>query len=55
LDSVHSVFGKVVGGIDVLMKMEAVEVDKKDRPKTSIKIEDCLVFVDPYKEVDEQV
>lgn len=37
------------------MKMEAVDVDKKDRPKTSIKIEDCLVFVDPYKDVDEQM
>lgn len=35
--------------------MEAVDCDKKDRPKSSIKIEDCMVFVDPYKEVDEQV
>jgi len=52
---VHSVFGKVVGGLDVLSKMEAVDVDKKDRPKVSIKIEDSLVFVDPYKEIDEQV
>ncbi len=51
----HSVFGKVVGGLDVLSKMEAVDVDKKDRPKVSIKIEDSLVFVDPYKEIDEQV
>jgi len=49
------VFGKVVGGLDVLSKMEAVDVDKKDRPKVSIKIEDSLVFVDPYKEIDEQV
>ena len=55
LDNVHTVFGKVVGGLDVLSKMEAVEVDKKERPKVSIKIDDCLVFVDPYKEVDEQV
>lgn len=35
--------------------MEAVDCDKKDRPKISIKIEDTLVFVDPYAEVDEQV
>jgi hypothetical protein len=35
--------------------MEAVDTDKKDRPKVSVKIDDCLVFVDPYKEVDEQV
>jgi hypothetical protein len=49
------VFGKLVGGMDVLSKMEAVETDKKDRPKSSITIEDCIVFVDPYQEVDEQV
>jgi peptidyl-prolyl cis-trans isomerase-like protein 2 len=49
------VFGKVVGGLDVLSRIEAVETDKKDRPKTSIKIEDCLVFVDPYAEIDEQL
>ena len=55
LDNKHSVFGKVVGGLDVLNRIEAVETDKKDRPKTSIKIEDCLVFVDPYAEVDEQI
>lgn len=55
LDNKHSVFGKLVGGMDVLSKMEAVETDKKDRPKSSITIEDCIVFVDPYQEVDEQV
>lgn len=31
LDNVHTVFGKLVGGLDVLSKMEAVETDKKDR------------------------
>jgi peptidyl-prolyl cis-trans isomerase-like protein 2 len=49
------VFGKVVGGLDVLSKMESVETDKKERPKVSIKIEDTIVFVDPYAEIDEQV
>ena len=56
LDNKHTVFGKVVGGLDVLSKIESnVEVDKKDRPKVSVTIEDCVVFVDPYLEVDEQV
>lgn len=55
MDNLHTVFGKVVGGLDVLSKIEAVETDKKNRPKTSIMIEDTLVFVDPYKEVDDQV
>lgn len=44
-----------MGGLDVLSKMEATETDKKERPKVSIKIEDTLVFVDPYAEIDEQV
>lgn len=55
LDLKHSVFGKVVGGLDVISKMESVDCNKKDRPKSSIKIEDCMVFVDPYKEIDEQI
>lgn len=55
LDDKHTVFGKLVGGSDVFNKIEYIETDKKDRPKTSIKIEDCLVFVDPFAEVDQQV
>ena len=55
LDNVHTVFGKLVGGSDIFNKIEYIETDKKDRPKTSIKIEDCIVFVDPYVQVDEQV
>jgi len=38
-----------------LNRLEAIETDKKERPKVSIKIEDCLVFVDPYLEVDEKI
>lgn len=55
LDDKHTVFGKLVGGSDVFNKIEYVETDKKDRPKTSIKIEDCIVFVDPFAEVDAEV
>lgn len=55
LDDKHTVFGKLVGGSDVFNKIEYIETDKKDRPKTSIKIEDCLVFVNPFAEVDQQV
>ncbi|GFO26076.1 peptidyl-prolyl cis-trans isomerase, partial [Plakobranchus ocellatus] len=36
LDGKHSVFGKVVGGLKTLDAMEAVEVDKKDKPKVFI-------------------
>ena len=32
LDKKHSVFGRVVGGMDTLTKMEKVENDSKDKP-----------------------
>ena len=35
--------------------MEKIEVDKKDRPKEEIKIEQCIVFVNPFDEADEMV
>ncbi|XP_077995435.1 RING-type E3 ubiquitin-protein ligase PPIL2-like [Glandiceps talaboti] len=52
LDNKHTVFGKVVGGLDTLTSMEAVETDKKDKPKEDIKIESISVFVNPFDEVD---
>lgn len=55
LDGKHAVFGRVVGGLKTLDLMEAVEVDKKDKPKTDIILEDCIVFTDPYEEADEQL
>ncbi len=35
--------------------LERVETDNKDRPIEDLVIERCLVFVDPFAEVDEQV
>lgn len=55
LDNKHSVFGRIVGGMDTLSKMEKVEVDEKDRPKELIKIINVSVFVDPYEEVDQKL
>lgn len=53
LDGKHTVFGRVVGGIAILDKIERIETDKKDRPKSDILIEGCTVFVDPYELADE--
>jgi len=56
LDRKHTVFGKLVGGMSTLARMEAVETDRKtDSPKQSIEIEKAIVFVDPYEEADEQL
>ncbi|KAJ3342124.1 hypothetical protein HDU93_003340 [Gonapodya sp. JEL0774] len=55
LDGKHSIFGKVVGGLETLGKIEAVDTDKADRPKMEIKIEDVQVFVDPFDEFQKEL
>lgn len=50
LDRKHTIFAKVVGGLDVLNKMEAVPTDGSDRPLNKIVIKDVVVFVDPFEE-----
>ncbi|XP_071573662.1 RING-type E3 ubiquitin-protein ligase PPIL2 [Temnothorax nylanderi] len=55
LDRKHTVFGKIVGGLDTLNAMERVEVDNKDRPIEDIVIQAVQVFVDPFQEADDQL
>lgn len=55
MDGKHTVFGKLVGGLETLQKMEQIEVDNKDRPIEDIIIETAQVFVDPFKEAEEQL
>jgi peptidyl-prolyl cis-trans isomerase-like 2 len=38
LDFKHTVFGSVVGGLETLTAIEAVETDSEDRPKQAIEI-----------------
>ncbi|KAK7404043.1 Peptidyl-prolyl cis-trans isomerase cyp10 [Neonectria punicea] len=49
LDGVNTVFGKVIGdeGLATLSKMEAVEVDRKNRPKEPIKIKTVTIHANP--------
>ncbi|KAI9496710.1 hypothetical protein BDB00DRAFT_891330 [Zychaea mexicana] len=50
LDGKHTIFGRVVGGLDVLNKTEAVPVNDNDRPERDIRIKQVSVFVDPFEE-----
>ena len=50
LDGKHTIFGRVVGGLPVLDKMEAVPTDADDRPRQPITILKMTVFVDPFEE-----
>jgi peptidyl-prolyl cis-trans isomerase-like protein 2 len=50
LDRKHTIFGKVVGGLDVLQKLEDVPVDESKRPKEDLQILEAVVFVDPFEE-----
>ncbi|KAI1857375.1 uncharacterized protein JN550_013255 [Neoarthrinium moseri] len=50
LDRKHTIFGKVVGGMDVLSKLEDVPTDGSDRPLNKIFIKDVVVYLDPFEE-----
>jgi peptidyl-prolyl cis-trans isomerase-like 3 len=49
LDGMNTVFGKVIGddGLVTLSKMEAIGVDKKNRPKEPIRIENITIHANP--------
>ena len=47
LDGNSTVFGKVIGGLEVLDKIEAVEVDSKNRPKEKISINTVSMHANP--------
>lgn len=55
LDNKHTIFGKVVGGMETLTEMERIEVDNKDRPIENIVLLKTEIFVNPFDEADEQV
>lgn len=55
LDGKHTVFGKLVGGMETLNKMEQIEVDNNDKPIEDIVIVSIEVFVDPFQEAIDQL
>ena len=47
LDGKNTVFGRVMGGEDVMTRIEAVEVDGKGRPKEKIVIKSVTMHANP--------
>ena len=54
LDRKHTIFGKVVGGLNVLDRLEVLPTDSNDRPVKDITINEIVVFVDPFEEWKKQ-
>lgn len=55
LDRKHTIFGKVVGGLDTLTRLENTPTDPStDRPTDDVGIVDVVVFVDPFEEFQKQ-
>ena len=52
LDMKHAVFGRMIGGGEVLDLIESVKTDKNDRPKQEVKIFNCLIIENPIAEVE---
>lgn len=55
LDRKHTVFGKVVGGLEILDKLENIPTDHDERPKEEIKINNIIIFVDPFDVISRQI
>lgn len=50
LDNKHTIFGKLVGGLEVLKLLESLPVDKNDKPLEPVIMLDVVVFVDPFED-----
>lgn len=48
LDGNYTVFGKMIDGEDALVKLEGVEVDKKNRPVAPVFIRSVSIHANPF-------
>ena len=53
LDKKHAVFGRVVGGMEVLDVIERVETGAEDRPIDDVRIKSTQVFSNPFLNFEE--
>ncbi|KAJ3308975.1 Peptidyl-prolyl cis-trans isomerase cyp8 [Boothiomyces sp. JEL0838] len=51
LDNKHTMFGKLVGGMEVLDTLEAIGTKSNDAPEQDITINEVVVYKDPYHEL----
>eukprot|EP01132_Coremiostelium_polycephalum_P006037 gene6037-7521_t len=47
LNKVYTVFGKVIGGLEVLDSMERVPVDRNDYPLNEIRLKNITIHANP--------
>lgn len=52
LDGKHTVFGRVVGGLDALAALESLKTDKDDRPLEPVTLLGASAFVNPFADVE---
>ena len=56
LDGKHTVFGRVVGGLDTLAKIEKVKTDKDDKPTTEqVLLTGTNVLVNPFENLEAEM
>ncbi|GFE54908.1 peptidyl-prolyl cis-trans isomerase [Babesia ovis] len=55
LDNRHTVFGKLVGGKDVLKKWETLKIDDDERPLKPPKLLKTVVYSNPFETVQNQI
>ncbi len=55
LDGKHSVFGRVVGGMQTLDLLEMLSTGPEDRPLKDIVLQDAQVFVNPFRDVIQEL
>lgn len=54
LDLKHSIFGRVVGGLELLDVFNSWDIDGKDRPQKEIKLIRTEVFQNPFQQAREE-